>query len=199
VGFAEALGSPYSMRNYGNGRLVTFSLEAVKDTITVIGATEGASPRSDREEVFMSSLLDCHILEEDWRKEARQRNGASTAPARLPRSNGDQKAVLDAGPWEPAVEEMAAFQHLGDDWDGQGARAPSHEILVSAIGLAYTLHERGVEPPSRIVPGPDGSVIFEWQDPDGTYTEIEIVGWLAAEVMRIEPGQLAKHWTLPTE
>jgi len=147
----------------------------------------------------LSSLLDCHILEEDWRKEAQERNGASTAPARLPVINRDQKAVPDANLWESAVEEMTAFQHLGDDWDGKGARVPSDEVLVSAIGLAYTLHEQRVGPPSRIVPGPEGSVIFEWQDPDGTYTEVEIVGWLFAEVMRIEPGQPAKHWSLPTK
>lgn len=111
----------------------------------------------------------------------------------------EPRAVPDVGPWEPAVQKMVAFQSLGDDWDGQGARAPSEEVLKSVIGLAYTLHEQGMEPPSRVVPGPEGSVIFEWQEPDGTYTEIEVVGWLVAEVMRIEPGQPAKHWTLPTE
>lgn len=147
----------------------------------------------------MPSLLDRRIREEDWLKEAGERNGASTAPARLHGINGEQKAVPDAGPWEPAVQQMVAFQHLGDDWDGQGARAPSEEVLQSAIGLAYTLHQQGVDPPSRVVPGPEGSVIFEWQDADGTYTEVENVGWLVAEVMLIEPGQPAKHWTLPSE
>jgi hypothetical protein len=72
-------------------------------------------------------------------------------------------------------------------------------VLKSAIGLAYTLLQQGIDPPSRVVPGPDGSAIFEWQDPDGTYTEVEVVGWLVAEVMLIEPGQAAKHWMLPTD
>lgn len=147
----------------------------------------------------MTSLLDRPIREADWLKEAGERNGTSTAPARLHSVNGEQKAVPDAGPWEPAVQKMVAFQHLGDDWDGQGAQAPSEEVLKSAIGLAYTLYQQGIDPPSRVVPGPDGSVIFEWQDPDGTYTEVEVVGWLVAEVMLIEPGHPAKHWTLPTE
>lgn len=147
----------------------------------------------------MSSLLDRPIRKEDWLKEAGERNGTSAAPARLHGSNGEQKAVADAGPWEPAVQKMVAFQHLGDDWDGQGARSPSEEVLKSAIGLAYTLYEQGVDPPSRVVPGVEGSVIFEWQDPDGAYTEVEVVGWLVAEVMMIEPGQPAKHWTLPNE
>ena len=147
----------------------------------------------------MPSLLDRPILEEDWLKEAGERNGTSTAPARLQGVNGEQKAVPDAGPWEPAVQKMVTFQHLGDDWDGQGARAPSYEMLASAIGLAYTLYQQGVDPPNCVVPGVDGSVTFEWHDPDGTYTEVEIVRPFYAEVMMIEPGKPARHWTLPTE
>ena len=71
---------------------------------------------------MQSSLLECPILEEDWLKEVGERNGISTAPARLHGINGEHKAVPDAGPWEPAVQEMVAFQHLGDNWDGQGAQ-----------------------------------------------------------------------------
>jgi hypothetical protein len=85
------------------------------------------------------------------------------------------------------------------NWDGQGARAPSYDMLASAIGLAYTLYQQGVDPPNCVIPGVDGTVTFEWHDPDGTYTEVEIVRPLYAEVMMIEPGKPARHWTLPTE
>jgi hypothetical protein len=151
------------------------------------------------ERLSVSELLNCPILKEDWLRESSQRNYTSTPPARLNGVNGAQKVVPNAGAWEPAVEKMVEFQNLGDDWDGEGAQAPSEEVLKSAIGLAFTLHQQGVDPPSRVVPGPEGSVIFEWQDPDGTYTEVEIVGWLVAELMVIEPGKPAKHWTLPNE
>ena len=97
------------------------------------------------------------------------------------------------------MRTIVAMQHLGDDWDGQGARAPSQEMLVSAIGLAYTLLQKGMEPPSSVVPGLEGSVIFEWQWPDGTFCEVEIVRPFYAEVMLVEPGKPAQHWTLPTE
>jgi hypothetical protein len=50
-----------------------------------------------------------------------------------------------------------------------------------------------------VTPGVDGSVALEWQFPEGTYAEVQIVRPLHAEVMVIEPGQPAKHWTLPTE
>jgi hypothetical protein len=145
----------------------------------------------------MSLLLERHVRKEGWLKEAGEANGAA-APARLHPANGERKAAADAGPWEPAVQKMVAFQNLGDDWDGPGAQPPSYELLCSAIGLAYTLCQQGIDPPNRVVPTPEGSVVFEWQDPDGTYTEVEVVGWLSAEVMLIEPGTPAQHWMLPT-
>ncbi len=140
-------------------------------------------------------MLQCPIPKEDWVREVGERNGVS-APAAGHRV---EKPVADAGPWEPAVQKIVQFQHLGDDWDGFGAKAPSRELLESAIGLAYTFSQKGVGPPHRVVPGVDGSVIFEWQNPDGTYTEVENVRPFYAEVMRIEPGKPAQHWTLPTE
>jgi hypothetical protein len=147
----------------------------------------------------MTVLLDRHIRQEDWRLEAGDRNGDSTAPARLRSVNGEPNEVPDAGPWEPAIEQIVSFQHLGDNWDGLGARAPTYEVLLSAVGLAYVLYHQGVEPPTCVVPGLEGSVNFEWHFLDGTYAEVEIVRWLFAEVMLIEPGHPAKHWTLPTE
>jgi hypothetical protein len=136
-------------------------------------------------------LLDCPVSKKDWDHEVGARNGITAHP--------EEPALTEAGPWEPAVQKIFSFQHLGDDWDGLGAKAPSRQLLESAIGLAYILSDKGVDPPDSVVPGVDGSVTFEWQDPDGTYREVEIVRPLYAEVMMIEPGKPAKHWTLPTE
>jgi hypothetical protein len=140
-------------------------------------------------------VLDCPILKEDWVHEVGERNGISTPPIGHP----PEEPGADAGPWQPAVQEVVSYQHLGDNWDGYGAEAPSREVLQSAIGLAYTYHQNGVEPPHRVAPGVAGSVIFEWQLPDGTYAAVEVDAWLHAEVMVIEPGKPAQQWTLPTE
>ena len=140
-------------------------------------------------------VLDCRVPKEDWLHEVGERNGASLQPAGRPA----EKPVEDAGPWQPAVQKIVAFQHLGDDWDGFGALAPSRDLLASAVGLAYGFSEKGVDPPDRVAPGVEGSVIFEWQDADGAYTEVEVVRPLYAEGMRVEPGQSVKHCTLPTE
>jgi hypothetical protein len=140
-------------------------------------------------------VLDCPVEEKDWRQETLQANGLPER--RLDPSDPD--STMDAGLWEAAVCKIVGFQHLGDDWDGLGAKAPTRDLLASAIGLAYLLSEDGVAAPRAIVAGVDGSVTFEWQEPDGTYAEVEVVRPLYAEVMLIEPGKAAKHWTLPTK
>src|SRR5947209_3344478 len=116
-------------------------------------------------------VLDCRIPKADWAHEVGERNGVSGSAVGHP----THRPVADAGPLEPAVQKIVEFQHLGDDWDGFGARAPTRELLESAIGLAYTFYQNGVDPPHRVAPGVDGSVIFEWQDPDGTYADVEVV------------------------
>jgi hypothetical protein len=139
-------------------------------------------------------VLDCPIPKEDWADEAGQRNGFSAPRLAHPA----EKSLEDAGPWEPAVRKIVEFQHLGDDWDGLGAVAPSRELLESAIGLAYLFYENGVDPPHCVIPGLDGSVNLEWQDPDGSIAEVEIDRPLHAEVMVIEPGKPPRFWDLPT-
>jgi hypothetical protein len=140
-------------------------------------------------------VLDCPIAKENWLEEVRQRNGFAPIFPEQP----TKTRVPDAGAWEPAVQKILGFQHLQEDWDGFGAQAPSREVLESAIGLAYCLLEKGVDPPHRVVASTAGEVVLEWQDPDGTYTEVEIDAPLHAEVMVIEPGKPAKQWSLPTE
>jgi hypothetical protein len=147
----------------------------------------------------MASLLDIPIVEMSWLQRAGQMNGTTKASARLDAGCGGGNEAAPAGAWEPTVAQLVALQHLGDDWDGQGARAPSRDLLAAAVALAYLLNERGVDAPSSVGPGPDGSVSFEWQRPDGTFCEVEVVRPFYAEVMLIEPGKPARHWTFPTE
>ena len=140
-------------------------------------------------------VLDCPLHKKDWVHEVRTRNGvAGGPPEKLPKPDAE-----DAGAWEPTVQELIRFRDLRDDWDGFGAEAPSHELLASAIGLAYCFWDKGVDPPHRVAAGVSGSVIFEWQDPDGSYAAVEIDQPLHAEVIVIEPGKPAKQWTIPTE
>lgn len=135
-------------------------------------------------------VLDYPISKKDWLQEVSARNGAPAA--------GEGRPLPGAGAWEPGVQNIIEFQHLGDDWDGLGAKAPSRELIESAIGLAYVLRQKGVNPPHVVVPGVDGAVLFEWQEADGTYTDIEIAQPFFVEAMMIEASKPAKHWTIPT-
>jgi hypothetical protein len=135
-------------------------------------------------------ILTCPIPKDAWVHEIGQINGSARPQA---------TAIRDGGPWEASIQKIVEFQQLSDDWDGCGAKAPSRELLESAVGLAYLFRDQGVPAPVRVVPGLDGIVLLEWQFPDGAYAEVEIVRPLFAEVMLIEPDKPAKHWTLPTE
>ena len=139
----------------------------------------------------MPLLFEHPIHAEDWARETAKRNGHALAPSATP------SKVEDAGRWEPAVQKIVSFQHLDDDWDGFGAEAPSRAVLESAIGLAYCFLEDGVDPPHRVVVSVAGEIIFEWQDPDGTYTEVEIDRPLHAEVIVIQPGRPAEFRDIP--
>ncbi len=138
------------------------------------------------------TVLDCPIPKDAWVHDRNERTRTAGDARRA--ANADD----DANPWCERIQTILQMQELADDWDGFGAKAPSPELLESAVGLADLLRQRGVEPPQVVVAGVDGSVSFEWQDARGFYAEIEIVRPYFAEVMVLEPGKSPQHWTLPT-
>ena len=79
-------------------------------------------------------VLDYPISKKDWDNEAGARNGAST--------EREERLAADAGPWQPVIQIITDFQRLEDDWDDSGAKAPSDELLDSAIALACVLQNR---------------------------------------------------------
>jgi hypothetical protein len=139
-------------------------------------------------------VLDCRIRKETWAREIAVHEGVAGNLAPAPPQHAE-----DAGPWEPAVQEILSYQQLRDGWDGFGAQAPSRDVLESAVGLAYASSQSGVVFPQRVAPGVAGDVIFEWQLADGTYATVEVDAPLNAEVMLIEPGRPPQQWTLPTD
>jgi hypothetical protein len=130
-------------------------------------------------------LAEYPIPEHDW---------LSTRP---PEENGRADEERGGGRWDETINALAGVRELEDNWDGLGASAPPPALLDSAVGLAYLLRGRGMSPPDRVVAGTAGTVILEWQDPDGTYCEVEIDRPFHADVMLLVPGRPAKHWELP--
>ena len=100
--------------------------------------------------------------------------------------------------WNSRIDGLLAIRSLANDWDGQGAQAPSTELVDSALLLAQDLRLSGAEPPDRIVSGVNGTVIFEWQDGE-EYCEIEVTRPYHAECLRLVPGQPAETWIIHAE
>jgi hypothetical protein len=98
--------------------------------------------------------------------------------------------------WDKCMKDLEGISAYHNDWDGQGAEAPSSEIMDSAVNLAKLLHQQGIDPPSCVVPGVNGTVVFEWQGENGAYLEIEITAPDRADGCLIVPGKLTEHWTL---
>jgi hypothetical protein len=100
--------------------------------------------------------------------------------------------------WSCRIDELLAIRSLADDWDGQAAKAPSTELVDSALVLAVAFRRGGAEAPSRIVPGVNGTLVFEWQAGE-EYCEIEVPRPYHAEGLRVVPGQPPEHWVIEAE
>jgi hypothetical protein len=69
--------------------------------------------------------------------------------------------------WVEVYERLNGFIELGENWDGEGASAPSEELIGSVENYLMTIRrEQQIPAPDRIVVTTDGDLIVEWQTPD---------------------------------
>lgn len=99
--------------------------------------------------------------------------------------------------WEKSLRKLAEFRELGDEWDGPGTRPPDAKLLDFAVTFVFAARAAGLDPPGTVTPDPCGGVVFVWQDPDGTYFDLEVERPGCAEIMAIEPGRQPRHWNIP--
>ena len=97
----------------------------------------------------MTLTMELPIPERDWLEQAgrREKNGV------IGQNRIEQTEDLYAAEWQKILQEIDEFRTLGDNWDGLGAKAPSNELLDSAIGLARIWCGRDLVPPIRVLPG----------------------------------------------
>lgn len=76
--------------------------------------------------------------------------------------------------WAKCMSCLSRFRLLRDDWDGDHAVAPSQATIDFTIGQVQKLELCQVDPPDRVSPGVNGTIVFEWQDVRGI-TVLEFV------------------------
>jgi hypothetical protein len=64
--------------------------------------------------------------------------------------------------WGAVIDELLAARQLEDDWDGQGAKAPTAEAVDTALRLAIYLRGRNTVPPDDFGPGVNGVMTLGW-------------------------------------
>jgi hypothetical protein len=96
--------------------------------------------------------------------------------------------------WQRAIEALHRIGTLTDDWDGQGAEAPRHEIVEWAVDwVGQMRHYRQALPPSGAVPGVAGEIYLEWRG-ESYYVVAEITAPARVEWTLSLPGQPNRHW-----
>jgi hypothetical protein len=117
---------------------------------------------------------------------AAARNGVATGTA----------ARAEAGDWKRCIDALLDIRLLEPDWDGQGAPAPAPELVDSAIVLAVLLRQKNVIPPTETVQSVAGSVVLNWQWPDQSSFEIDVIAPDLADVYLMPAGKPVQHWQI---
>lgn len=95
---------------------------------------------------------------------------------------------ISAEPWNEAERKLLTLRRLDDDWDDLGAIAPKPELVDSVLELVRELRVSNPDlPPDRVLAGPIGEIIIEWQTSEGIL-EIEIEQPGIAEVTVARSG-----------
>ena len=113
-------------------------------------------------------------------------------------ASAESEAARNEGPdgdaWGQLLEELQRIRGLGDDWDGQGAEAPSAANVDWAREWVRQMRRYPQAiPPSKAVPGVAGEVYLEWRGAS-FYLVAELSAPAGVEWMLSAPGEPNRHW-----
>ncbi|MBI3821688.1 MAG: hypothetical protein HY289_03300 [Planctomycetes bacterium] len=89
--------------------------------------------------------------------------------------------------WPQLTEDLRALNQLGDDWDGQAAKAPDPNLIRAAQSLVEYFNANNWSCADRVIAGVNGTIFFEWHVADG-YIEIEVIEPNRAEGRSVKTG-----------
>lgn len=87
--------------------------------------------------------------------------------------------------WQFVWEELDELSRLEDNWDSQGAIAPTKDVINGAFNLARDLAVLDYPPPHRVVASVNGTIYLEWDTPM-IFQEIEVTSACEAECRRVD-------------
>lgn len=95
--------------------------------------------------------------------------------------------------WDKVADQLQALGDLEPGWDGDDAPAPTAAVLAATAELLADLRRHpGWPAPCRAAATFDGTVVVEWQWPDGL-VEVEVTGPGRAEGTMHAAGRPTRH------
>ena len=98
--------------------------------------------------------------------------------------------------WQELIDhKLIEWGRNPDQLDDEGVEAPRSEILRLAIHLAERFRDEGFPPPHRVVPDPNGGVVFERREQE--VSEVYHI-WDdgTVEYQRFEGTRLIQRWPI---
>jgi hypothetical protein len=104
----------------------------------------------------------------------------------------------NGNPWEGVIDQLFALRQLEPDWDGMGAEPPTPSAIEFAFWLMLTFRYDADLVPSRVVAGPNGTVVLEWQSP-AYRLEVEVREPFHVECLFLRQGQEPRWHVIKVE
>jgi hypothetical protein len=118
--------------------------------------------------------------------------GSPTLPSGLENNAFAATETSCLNPWRKPLDTLDQISRLQDDWDDDGAVAPSPQLVASTRELLHDLRGRQFPAPTRVGAGPNGTILLEWQK-DLNYFEIEVCAPYRLEWMLALPDEKPLH------
>jgi len=99
--------------------------------------------------------------------------------------------------WSRITRELKEIKQLSDDWDGLGATAPTLNTWQRASQVFNAMRENSASdygPPTRVVPSPEGTIVFEWQF-QSLFISAEVSDDNCIYWMFAADGDRSRHWS----
>ncbi|MGL6076411.1 MAG: hypothetical protein ACRC8S_19840 [Fimbriiglobus sp.] len=103
--------------------------------------------------------------------------------------------------WDELIDTIEAFGLLKDDWDCLGSLAVNPAILSTTLSFLSEIRSSGNPTPNSADVQADGSILIEWQMPNGdrVLAEVNQPGLVEIQTIGIDYSSNVTQLSVPTE